>query len=117
LSVRYTNNNIAVSQKHSFNRKNVRKVYQKRIYYLFITVLLFICLSQIFRGIFLNVAKYITLNKQLHKLETLNVNASNENNLLKEQLKNYTSSKGIESLARDNMKMVGQNEVLVEIKQ
>lgn len=62
-------------------------------------------------------AKYITLNNQLQKLEKLEVNAVNENNLLKEQLKNYTSSKGIESLARDNMKMVGKNEVLIEIKQ
>lgn len=117
MSVRFNHNNMPVTHDHSVNRKNVRKVYQKRVYYLFITILLLICLSQIVRGIFLNVAKYITLNQQLQKLEKLKVNAVNENNLLKEQLKNYTSSKGIESLARDNMKMVGKNEVLVEIKQ
>ncbi|MDD3012195.1 MAG: septum formation initiator family protein [Candidatus Gastranaerophilales bacterium] len=117
MSVRYKNNNMHQEKKHSFNRKDVRKVYQKRIYYLFITIILVICLSQIFRGIFLNVAKYITLNKQLNKLEKLNIAAIDENNQLKEQLKNYTSLKGIEALARDNLKMVGKNEVLVVIKQ
>jgi len=117
LSVRYNHNNLNPEKKQSFNRKNVRKVYQKRIYYLFLTIVLVICLSQIFRGIFLNVAKYITLNKQLNKLEKLNIAAVDENNQLKEQLKNYTSSKGIEALARDNLKMVGKNEVLVIIKQ
>lgn len=117
MSVRYDHNNIPIIQKQVINRTKVRKVYQKRVYYFFITILLLICLFQIVRGIFLNVAKYITLNNQLQKLEKLEVNAVNENNLLKEQLKNYTSSKGIESLARDNMKMVGKNEVLIEIKQ
>lgn len=117
MSVRYTHNNMPLNNKHSFNRKNVRKVYQKRIYYLFITIILVVCLTQIFRGIFLNVAKYITLNKQLNKLERLNTAALDENNQLKDQLKNYTSSKGIEALARDNLKMVGKNEVLVVIKQ
>ena len=117
MSVRYTHNNMIIEKKNSFNRKNVRKVYQKRIYYLFVTILLVICLCQIFRGIFLNVAKYITLNEQLNKLEKLNIAASDENNQLREQLKNYTSSKGIEALARDNLNMVGKNEVLVIIKQ
>jgi len=116
MSVRSAQNNIPLEKKYTYNMKNVRKVYQKRIYYLFVTILLLICLTQIFRGIFLNVARYVTLNKQLSKLEQLNIDAIDKNNQLKDQLKNYTSTKGIEALARDNLKMVGKNEVLVVIK-
>ena len=68
------------------------------------------------RGIYLNVARYITLKQQLHKLETINKSAKTKNFEIKEQLLKYTSSKGIEALARDNFKMVGKDEVLVVIK-
>lgn len=99
-----------------YNMKKVRNVYQERTFYLFLTIVLIICLFQLVRGIYVNVAKYISLKHQLTKLEHINVSAQQKNYELKEQLENYSSSKGIEALARDNFKMVGKNEVLVVIK-
>jgi signal transduction histidine kinase len=65
----------------------------------------------------IRLSKLVKSLEQLNKLEKLNIIANDENNQLREQLKNYTSSKGIEALARDNLKMVGKDEVLVVIKQ
>jgi len=94
-----------------------RKIPKIRLYYLAATIVLIICLCQALRGLYLNVAKYITLNKQFSKLESLNINSKEKNYDLKQQLKNYTSSKGIEALARDNLKMVGKDEILVIIRE
>lgn len=90
---------------------------KKRSFYLFLTVVLIICLSQAIRGVYLNTSKYIILNQQLDKLGSLNNLAREKNLELRKQLKNYTSSKGIEALARDNLNMVGKDEVLVLIKE
>jgi len=95
----------------------VRKISKIRLYYLAATIILIICLCQALRGLYLNVAKYIVLNKQLSKLESLNISSKEKNYDLKQQLKNYTSSKGIEALARDNLKMVGKDEILVIIRE
>ncbi|MFH0702259.1 MAG: septum formation initiator family protein [bacterium] len=104
-------------QNNSISKKKTNKIYRKRIYYLFLTFILMICLFQVLRGVYLNIAKYFVLNKQLNKLENLNLAVIEKNKNLKIQLKNYTSSKGIEALARDNLHMVGKDEVLVIIKE
>ena len=115
LATKELNNNSIPIKKESYanNRKNIRRVYQDRTYYLFLTVILAICLMQVMRGIYLNIARYITLKHQLHKLENIHASATTKNFELKEQLLRYSSAKGIEALARDNFKMVGKDEVLV----
>jgi cell division protein FtsB len=102
--------NSAIKGQRKPKRKSVR------IYYLLLSVILIICLIQGIRGLCLNVAKFITLNKKLEKLHEINISAKIQNRELKSEIKNYTSPKGIESLARDNLNMVGKNEVLVLIK-
>ncbi len=57
------------------------------------------------------------LNKQATRLAELNRTALKKNKQLKNQLEVYSSYKGIEELARNNLKMVGTNEVLVLIKE
>lgn len=99
------------------NKKKINKNFKKRHYYLFLTVVLVICLFQAFRGAYLNIARFVILNQQFSKLKSLNAAAQDKNINLKRQLKNFSSSKGIEALARDNLNMVGKNEVLVVIKQ
>lgn len=79
--------------------------------------MLVICLFQSIRGACLNVAKYITLNSKFNKLEVLKGMATKKNEELKTQLKNYTTSQGVEALARDTLNMVGKDEVLVIIKE
>ena len=98
------------------NRKKIRSVYQDRTYYLFLTIILILCLILFTRGIYINIARYVTLKHQLHQLKVINASATSKNNELKEQLLKFSSGKGVEALARDNFKMVGKDEVLVVIK-
>ncbi|OGH99741.1 MAG: hypothetical protein A2104_02245 [Candidatus Melainabacteria bacterium GWF2_32_7] len=112
------------NKKMDFIKKDRYKIYKerimrankKRLYYLLVALLLIICLIQAVRGVYLNTTKYIVLNKQINKLERLNSIARQKNEELKKQIQSYSSSKGIEELARDNLKMVGKDEVLVIIK-
>ena len=99
------------------DRKNARKIYRRRFYYSFLTIILLICLAQVARSAYLNIAKYITLNQKLNKLQHLNSEAQEKNAELKKEIHSYTSSKGIEALARDNLKMAEKNEILVVIKE
>ena len=41
--------------------------------------------------------------------------ASKKNETLKQEIKNFSSASSLESIARNNLKMAGQNEVLVII--
>lgn len=99
-------------------RKEIKKkkTNPKQFYYLFITVVLGLCLFQAIRGATLNTFKVISLNKQHSELNIIQKQAKEKNDDLKSQLESYTSIKGIEALARNNLKMVGKNEVLVVIK-
>jgi len=98
------------------SKKQLRKIYRKRVYYFFLAVILSICLLQFLYGSLYNFTRYIVLNKQIDELEELNKKSINKNKQLKTQLKVYSSYKGIEELARNNLKMVGEDEVLVLIK-
>ncbi len=99
------------------DRRKIRTVYYKRVYYSFLTFVLILCLVQISWGAYINVAKYVVLNHKLNKLEQIHDETKLENQKLKKQIKDFSSSKGIETLARDNLKMLGKDEVLVVIKE
>jgi len=99
------------------DHKKVRKIYKKRIYYSFLTVVLIICLFQVGRGAYLNVAKYFVLNSQLGKLKEINLKSKEQNKHLKEELHNYNSTKGVEEIARNKLNLAGADEVLVIIKE
>jgi cell division protein FtsB len=73
-------------------------------------------LIQITVGTGMNIARTISLNSKISKIEQMQKEAKLTNQSLKEELEKYTSSKGIEALARDKLKMAGKNEVLVIIK-
>lgn len=99
------------------SKKELRKAYKKRAYYFLLTIVLFLCLLQFLGGSLFNATRYIVLNKQINKLEELNQQAEKKNQRLKAQLQIYSSFEGVEELARNNLKMVGEDEVLVLIKE
>lgn len=100
----------------SGNSIALKKNTGKRIHYMLITLALTILIIQIVRGMYLNAIQYMVLKKQLNKLEYINQQAKEKNLELKKQLKDYTSKKGIEELARDNLQLVGKDEILVVLK-
>lgn len=98
------------------SKKQLRRIYKKRTYYFILAIILCLCVVQFLYGSLYNVTRYIVLNKQINMLEELNKNAIQKNKRLKTQLEVYSSYQGIEELARNNLKMVGKDEVLVLIK-
>ncbi len=98
------------------SKKELRKIYKKRAYYFILAFVLVVCLLQFTVGSLYNVTRYIVLTGQLNNLKEINEKSVEKNKTLRNQLKVYSSTKGIEELARNNLKMVGQDEVLVLIK-
>jgi len=111
-----TNKNFSNIARKSHEKKPISSN-NRKIYYSFFTILLIICSIQALRGVYININKYFVLKKQIYELRLINGEAVKKNQDLKKQIHDYTSSKGIEALARDNLKMVGKDEVLVVIKE
>jgi cell division protein FtsB len=103
-------------KKTALDKKQVRKIYKERIYHIFLSFIMLVCFLQLICGTGINITRFVTLNKQIHELRELNQDATKKNIQLREQLKIYSSYSGIEELARNNLKMVGKDEVLVLIK-
>ena len=98
------------------SKKQLRRAYQKRAYYFCVTIALSVLIIQFSLSFFYNLTKYFVLNNQINQLTLLNNDAVEKNKQLKTQLKVYSSYKGIEELARNNLKLVGKDEVLVLLK-
>lgn len=101
-----------IEKTHAKNRKRKNKV---RFYYSFLTIVLLIFLAQIGISAFNNITKSISYPSKIKKMKELNKQAYAENQRLKEELEDFSSNKSLEAIARNNLKMAGEDEVLVII--
>ena len=83
--------------------------------YSFFTIVLIFCLIQIGYGAILNVSKIISYKGKMITLENLLRQAQDRNQDLKNEKKVVTSDNSLEGIARNNLKMAGEDEVLVII--
>ncbi len=95
--------------------KNKKRKNDIRFYYSFLTIVLLICLAQIGISAFKNITKSISYHGKIKKMKELNEQAYAENQRLKEELEDFSSMKSLEAIARNNLKMAGEDEVLVII--
>lgn len=95
--------------------KNNKRKNKIRFYYSFLTIVLLICLVQIGISAFNNITKSISYHGKIKKMKALNQQAYAENRRLKEELEDFSSLKSLEAIARNNLKMAGEDEVLVII--
>ncbi len=95
--------------------KNNKRKNKIRFYYSFLTIVLLICLVQIGISAFNNITKSISYHGKIKKMKALNQQAYAENKRLKEELEDFSSLKSLEAIARNNLKMAGEDEVLVII--
>ena len=95
--------------------KNNKRKNKIRFYYSFLTIVLLICLVQIGISAFNNITKSISYHGKIKKMKALNQQAYSENRRLKEELEDFSSMKSLEAIARNNLKMAGEDEVLVII--
>ena len=95
--------------------KNNKRKNKIRFYYSFLTIVLLICLIQIGFSAFNNITKSISYHGKIKKMKALKQQAYLENQKLKEELEDFNSQKSLEAIARNNLKMASEDEVLVII--
>ncbi|MCM1339073.1 MAG: septum formation initiator family protein [Muribaculaceae bacterium] len=106
------------------NKQNSSKKIQKKrsklntktgFYYSFLTVVLIFCLIEIGYGAILNISKIVSYQGKSATLENLLKQAQARNEDLKSEKKMVTSDNSLEGIARNNLKMAGEDEVLIII--
>ncbi len=96
-------------------KKHRRQVRKEGFYYSFLTIILIFCLIQIGYGAILNIGKIISYKAKTITLENLLKEAQQKNEDLKTEKKMITSDSSLEGIARNNLKMAGEDEVLIII--
>ena len=98
-------------------KKKKRHSRKTGFYYSFLTIVLLFCLIQIGYGAILNISKIIAYQGKKVTLENLLKNTKARNQDLKSEKKLITSDNSLEGIARNNLKMAGEDEVLIIINQ
>ncbi len=83
--------------------------------YSFLTIILLFCLLQVVRSAFINISKVISYNAKIVQITKTRDAAKNLNEQLKDNINNFSNVSGIEAIARNNLKMSSEDEVLVII--
>ena len=112
MQEQFESENKKQKNKRIKQRKNNRKT---GFYYSFFTVVLVFCLIQIGYGAILNVGKIISYQGKMYTLENLLKKTQARNEDLKTEKKVITSDNSLEGIARNNLKMASEDEVLIII--
>lgn len=95
--------------------KNKQRKNKIRVYYSLLTIVLLICLAQIGFSAILNLSKTISYQAKINTMKKTKDQADARNKKLKQEIKNFSSASSLEAIARNNLKMAGEDEVLVII--
>ena len=90
---------------------------KKGFYYSFLTLVLLFCLVQVGFGAILNISKTISYKAKINTLEKVRDEAEARNQDLKDDIKQFSKTTSLEGIARNNLKMAGEDEVLVIINE
>lgn len=96
-------------------KKSVKNKTKTNVYYSFLTVVLLICLVQLSFSAILNISKTISYQTKAIQIRKLRDDAEAKNKRLKQEIKDFSSIKSLEAIARNNLKMAGEGEVLILI--
>lgn len=89
------------------NRPKVR-------YYSFLTIALLVCILILLKSTVANIITIISYHGKINELKKIQVETTDKNHNLKKQL-NDLDSRSYEAIARNNLKMSGEDEVLIII--
>ncbi len=113
-----SSNNPEVSGKTVRAAKSRRKdKVKKGFYYSFLTLVLVFCILQVGFGAILNISKTISYKSKINTLEKVRDEAEARNQDLKDDIKQFSKTTSLEGIARNNLKMAGEDEVLVIINE
>ena len=96
-------------KKHSQKKKVVK------LRYSFLTLILLACLAYVGISAFYNISKTINYQGKIKKMQEVKEEALVNNIKLKEELDNFNTLKSLEAIARNNLKMAGDDEILILI--
>lgn len=94
------------------SRKELRKI---GFYYSFLTIVLLFCLIQVGFSAILNITKLVAYKAKIITLKKTLNDAEERNKDLKEEIKVYSTTQNLEGIARNTLKMAGEDEVLIII--
>ena len=101
------------------NEGDLKKVKQSSsgpgFYYSFLTIILLLCLVQISISVVLNISKIVSYKAKIIQITKTRDAAMALNDQLKDNIKNFSNVSGLEAIARNTLKMSGEDEVLVII--
>ncbi|MBR1943549.1 septum formation initiator family protein [bacterium] len=103
------------SVKKKAKAKSQKHKTKANVYYSFLTIVLLICLVQIGFSAILNISKTISYQSKVVQIRKIRDEAEKKNSKLKREIKEFSSTASLEAIARNNLKMAGEDEVLILI--
>ena len=97
------------------NSKSKSSTSNNGFYYSFMTIVLLLCLLQITVSAVLNISKIVSHKAKIIQLTKTRDAARALNEQLHDNIKNFSNVSGLEEIARNNLKMTSEDEVLVII--
>lgn len=107
-----TENNTASNTSEELKQRLDKKT---GFYYSFLTLVLLFCLIQVGFGVILNVSKTISYRAKIFTMQKIKNAAITRNDDLKQEIKMFSSATSLEGIARNNLKMASEDEVLILI--
>ncbi len=80
-----------------------------------LTIVLLICIIELIVSNVQNISKNIHYSGKIRGLENKRNEELSKNKQLKSEIENYNSQTTLESIARNNLKMAGKDEILIII--
>lgn len=111
----FKNKKVVQKDGRKQNSQKQKKSASKGFYYSFLTIILILCLVQITVSAVLNVSKVISYKAKIVQITKTRDAAQALNEQLKDNISNFSNTSGLEAIARNNLKMSSDDEVLVII--
>lgn len=108
-NIRQNSDNLVTKVK----RKRAKRRHRTQFYYSFLTIVLLVCFVQMSISAILNVSKVVAYHQKISTLESKQIAAQAKNAELKKDIKNFSKTATMESIARNSLKMASKDEVLV----
>lgn len=96
------------------NKNTVNQPKRKfKLHYSMLTVVLLICIIELSVSAVQNISKNIHYSSKIKGLEQKRDEELSKNKQLKSEIENFNSDMILESIARNNLKMAGKDEILI----
>ena len=104
------------NKKGNKDERRIKKELRKTgFYYSFLTIVLILCLIIMGYSLILNISKLVSYKAKTITMEKTLNEAKEYNKELKEEIKVFSATQNLEGIARNTLKMAGEDEVLIII--